>query len=381
MKREPVTNNDFPLDLQVLKSVLDYLNLGVYITGSDRRIMLWNRKAEEITGHKAADVVGKHCHDDILMHVDTDGHPLCTTHLCPLHRSIILNKESEKPVLVFATRADGTRVALTVNTAPLKDAQGNVIGGIEAFYDQTGSIQDLQFARRVQRALMPETLPQPRNIRFEVCYCPHDLIGGDFYDVRQVAAGKYGFIVADVRGHGVSAALYTVLLKELAEQNQHLANMPHEFIGRMNQGLSKYVVDESFATAFYGMVDDQSGLVLYTNAGHCVPFHYSPATGEVVKLETHGLPLGILDEDAYESDTIALHPGDILFCYTDGILEVTDRDGNMIGDDGLIAILKQELRAGSENLLDRTHRQVKHQCGEITLADDVLLMSVERLDL
>ena len=376
-----MTNNDFPLDLQVLKSVLDYLNLGVYITGSDRRIMLWNRKAEEITGHKAADVVGKHCHDDILMHVDTDGHPLCSTQLCPLHRSIILNKESEKPVLVFATRADGTRVALTVNTAPLKDAQGNVIGGIEAFYDQTGSIQDLQFARRVQRALMPETLPQPRNIRFEVCYCPHDLIGGDFYDVRQVAAGKYGFIVADVRGHGVSAALYTVLLKELAEQNQHLANMPHEFIGRMNQGLSKYVVDESFATAFYGMVDDQSGLVLYTNAGHCVPFHYSPATGEVVKLETHGLPLGILDEDAYESDTIALHPGDILFCYTDGILEVTDRDGNMIGDDGLIAILKQELRAGSENLLDRTHRQVKHQCGEITLADDVLLMSVERLDL
>ena len=372
-------DRDFPLDLNVLKSVLDYLNLGVYITDCDRRIMLWNRKAEEITGYKAADVVGKHCHDNILMHVDKDGHPLCTTHLCPLHRSIVLDKESEKPVLLFAKRADGNRVALTVNTAPLKDEKGSIIGGIEAFWDQTGSIQDLEFARQVQRSLMPTLLPQPQNIRFDVCYCPYDLIGGDFYDVREIAVGKYGFMVADVTGHGVAAALYTMLLKGLVEQNQDHANTPHEFIGRMNQGLTKYVVEESFATAFYGMVDDESGEVVYTNAGHCVPFHYSAATGEVVKLETHGLPLGILEEGTYESGAVMLAPGDILFCYTDGILEVTDRDGNMIGEDGLIAILKQQLKAGSKNLLDRAHRQVKHQCGEITLTDDVLLLSVERL--
>ena len=373
-------DNDFPLDLKVLKSVLDYLNLGVYITDRDRRVMLWNRKAEEITGHQAGDVVGKHCHDNILIHIDTDGHPLCSTQFCPLHRSIVLDKKSETPLLVFAKRADGTRVALTVNTAPLKDEQGNIIGGIETFSDHTGSIQDLEFARQVQRSLMPETLPQPRRLRFDVCYCPHDLIGGDFYDIRKVAPGKYGFMVADVRGHGVSAALYTVLLKGLAEQNQAHADMPHEFVDRMNQGLSKYVVEESFATAFYGVVDDESGEVTYTNAGHCVTFHYVAATGEAVKLEIHGLPLGILEEDTYESGAVILAPGDILFCYTDGILEVTDRNGKMIGVDGLIAILKQQLRAGSKNLLDRIHRQVKHQCGEITLADDVLLLSLERLD-
>ena len=94
----------FPLDVDALLSVLNYLNMGVYITDRERRILLWNRKAEEITGYSAESVVGKACHEQVLNHVDKDNHPLCSTDLCPLHRAISLEKESDEPVLVYAKR-------------------------------------------------------------------------------------------------------------------------------------------------------------------------------------------------------------------------------------------------------------------------------------
>ena len=105
--------NDFPLDVDALLRVLNYLNIGVYITDLDRRMILWNRKAEEITGHKAADVVGKHCRDNVLCHVDKYGNVLCLTHLCPLLRAIQTGSESKQPVLVFGQKAGGGRVALS----------------------------------------------------------------------------------------------------------------------------------------------------------------------------------------------------------------------------------------------------------------------------
>ena len=177
-------SDTFPLDVDMLLSVLNYLNLGIYITDRNRRVVLWNRKAEEITGYRAAEVVGTACHDEVLSHVDKDGHPLCSTRLCPLYRAMSVGKESREPVLIYARKADGGRVAVSVSVAPLCDDSGNIFGGIEAFRDETLRIRDLEFARKIQRHLLSQSLPAARKIRFDVLYYPHELIGGDFYDMR-----------------------------------------------------------------------------------------------------------------------------------------------------------------------------------------------------
>ena len=367
----------FPLDVDALLSVLNYLNMGVYITDRERRILLWNRKAEEITGYSAESVVGKACHEQVLNHVDKDNHPLCSTDLCPLHRAISLEKESDEPVLVYAKRADGRRVAVSVSVAPLRDADGKVVGGIETFRDETSRIRDLEFAKTIQRNLLPGQIPEPVNLRFDVRYYPHDLVGGDFYDIFPVGENRYGFFVADVRGHGVSAALYTMWLKSLAESHRDLAAQPGEFMSALNRDLSKFVVDESFATAFYGVADDDRSTVTYANAGHPAPLHFH-ADRDPDEFEVHGMPLGIVGDESYGTSTASLSPGDLLLSFTDGVTEARDRQDNMLGTKGLVELVTRLLPNVKRDLLEHIYQHIKRACGDILLDDDVLLLSLWR---
>lgn len=367
----------FPLNVPQLLSVLNHLNLGVYITDLDRRIVLWSRKAEELTGHKAADVVGRTCHDQVLNHIDKDGHALCSGELCPLHRAITTNAESAQPVLVFARRANGTRIAVSVSVAPLRDPDGQVIGGIEAFRDETAQVRDMEFARTVQRRLLPAELPATGEIAFDVCYYPHDLVGGDFYDVQPVGPQSYGVFIADVSGHGVSAALYTMWLKSLKEGLKPVAHQPAVFMTELNRELSKYIVDESFATAFYAVVD-AGGQITYTNAGHPAPLHWRAAERTVGKLETHGLPLAVSATEEYPSSSFTLRPDDLLLGYTDGVTEVNMPDGRQVGTDGLSEILARQIALRPARLLEQVYQRILARCAAVSLPDDVLLLSIAR---
>ncbi len=367
---------NFPLSLDALREVLDHLNLGVYITDLDRRIVLWNRKAQEITGHRAADVVGTACHDNILVHEDKEGHPLCSTDLCPLYRAMTLNRESDEPVLIFARRADGERLAVSVSVAPLRDDAGNVIGGIETFRDETLRILDLELARKAQRRLLPKSLPQDPRVRFEARYYPCDLVGGDFYDVRALGPGRYGVLVADVSGHGVSAALYSSWFKGWCNGAGELANAPAQFVSAMSHELRRVTTEETYATAFYAVVDADRGEVTYCNAGHPPPLHVRGAGGAVAELGGTGVPMGLLEGEAYTAATAALEPGDLILCYTDGVTEVTGGGGEILGGTGLAALLKDELPRTDGSLLDRLYRHVLNLCGEVSLADDILLLSI-----
>jgi sigma-B regulation protein RsbU (phosphoserine phosphatase) len=364
-----------PLDVRAFVDVLNHLNLGVYITDVGRKIRLWNRKAEEITGHQAADVVGKACHDNVLVHVDKDGHRLCTTDLCPLHRAMKLGKESEEPLLVFAQKADGTRVAVSVTVAPLRDEAGNIIGGVETFSDEGVAYRDLQLAKKIQRHLLPQALPEHPNISFDVRYYPHDLVGGDFYDIRELGPGLYGMLVADVSGHGVSAALYTMWLKSLEESAGDRAKEPGNFIAAINRELSRFALDESFATAFYAVIDAERCEVAYANAGHPPPLCFR-STGGTEKLKATGVPLGVLDDATYDVETIRLNPGDLLVCYSDGITEVNVSESGQLGTEGLAGMVAEELARSDQRLLERVYRRVKRACGDVSLADDVLLLSI-----
>ena len=366
----------FPLDVDTLLSVLNYVNLGIYITDLDRRIVLWNRKAEEITGYRAAEVVGKACREQVLNHVDKHGRALCTTRLCPLYRSMSIGKESDEPILIYARTATGSRVAVSVSVAPLRDESGKVIGGIEAFRDETRRIRDLEFARTVQQNLLPQTFPELQDFAFDVRYYPHELIGGDFYDIRHLGSDRYGFMVADVRGHGVSAALYTMVLRSLEESLSDQASDPGAFVEGLNRELMKFVVAESFATVFYGILDTGRCQVMYSNAGHPPPLHVRGGDGEVTRLHASGLPLGVVEHEAYDTATIDLKSGDLLLCYTDGMSEVVDENGKMLGSSGLARFLVDEMARGSDGLLARLYQRVLATCGNVSLSDDVLLLSV-----
>jgi len=369
---------EFPLDTDMLLEVVNRLNVGVYVTDTRRRIVLWNEKAEEITGYSAQQVVGTACWDNLLQHIDQHGHQLCTTTLCPLSRAMEKNAETGEAVLVYAKKADGRRVAVSVTAAPLHDAEGKVIGGIETFRDESSRVANMEVAGKIQRHQMPRALPQVGQIAFDVRYYPRDLVGGDFYDVFELPGGRYAFLVADVQGHGVAAALYTMWLKNLEANLAERAGDPSGFVGALNRLLSRILVPGSFITGIYGVVDPAGAEVTYTNAGHPPPFLYHGDRGEAEELDSHGLPLGVSPEEPYSSSSVSLEPGDVLLAYTDGVTDVADSEGRMLETEGLRCELAEAISHGREDLLERIYRRVLDYSAEVSLSDDLLLLSISR---
>jgi diguanylate cyclase (GGDEF)-like protein/PAS domain S-box-containing protein len=123
------------------KTLLDNLYDGVYFVDNDRTISYWNKGAERITGYAAAEVVGRRCSDDILMHVDREGNSLCLG-LCPLADTMADGKARSSDV--YLQHKDGHRVHVFVRVAPIHDERGEIAGGIEVFTDNTPAAEALE---------------------------------------------------------------------------------------------------------------------------------------------------------------------------------------------------------------------------------------------
>ena len=134
-----------------IRTIVDSLSDGVYVCDLERRITYWSKSAERITGWPPEDVLGRPCFDNILCHIDKDGHQLCGQEYCPLHRSIVTGTGSSGSLLVFAQSKDGRRVPMLVSVAPLRNAAGDVIGGVETFQDASDMVHDLERARAIQQ--------------------------------------------------------------------------------------------------------------------------------------------------------------------------------------------------------------------------------------
>ena len=136
--------NSFFANVKHFEQILDSVNDGVYVTDWERRIVYWNKAAQRITGFSREKVVGKYCHESVMQHKDEVGNSLCDTDLCPLHRAIQTGQSSSRPLRVVAQKADTDSFVSAVSVAPVRDGNGNVIGGVEVFRDIT---EDLELER------------------------------------------------------------------------------------------------------------------------------------------------------------------------------------------------------------------------------------------
>ena len=148
------------LDNVQLADVLENLHDGLYFTDTHRVITFWNHAAERITGYTAAEVLGRSCAANILVHVDTDGRSLCGG-LCPLAMAMAdsVGREAE----VFLRHKDGHRVPVLVRTGPLKDRQGQVVGGIELLTDLSNILANNSRVRELEQLALLDNLTQLAN--------------------------------------------------------------------------------------------------------------------------------------------------------------------------------------------------------------------------
>lgn len=355
--------------------ILDSLSDGVYVCDMDRRIVYWSRSAEKITGWAREDVIGRRCVDDVLAHVDKDGHRLCGEEFCPLHRSMITGTSTSVPLIVFAKAKDGSRVPMHVSVAPIRDADGEVIGGVETFHDVSVALADLERAKRIQTLSLEQDFPEDSRIRFSAIYTPHDIVGGDYFAIRRLDSDRYGFVLADAMGHGVAAALHTMHLSSLSGRFFPMLARPAEFAETVNNELSKVVKDESFATAICGVVDLAKMEFSFSAAGS-PPVVIFRSSGEVEQAESSGMPFGVMEDSEYEEATVGLFEGDSLLLFSDGVFEVHNAQGKLLGINGLTDILKNLGYPAMAIQPAALEEELLKFSNDIRLGDDVTLIEV-----
>ena len=206
---------------------------------------------------------------------------------------------------------------------------------------------EVEHVATIQRALLPNPLPDIPGLKIVASYETFDQAGGDYYDFRALdnrgdgrdpdPTGLWGILIADASGHGPAAAVVMAMLHAILHAYPRRPDRAAEVLDHANRHLASKQIESSFVTAFFALYDPRTRRLTYARAGHNPPLLKNPGSGgSVIRLEAvGGVPLGVLDETTYEDAQLELQPGQTLVLYTDGITEARSPDGAMFGVGGI----------------------------------------------
>lgn len=242
---------------------------------------------------------------------------------------------------------------------------------------------DLAVAREIQQAILPRIFPpfpeEAANMDIAASMNAAKDVGGDFYDFFRIDADHIGFVIADVSGKGVPAAIFMAVCRTLIRATGIRGVSPSECITYSNSLLAKESVNAMFVTAFYGIYDIRTGEVKYANAGHNPPY-LMKADGSVKVLPlSHDFVAGVIDDFQYTEETILLEKGDTLLLFTDGVTEATSPTYEEYGEQRLEQRLSQLTQVGCQQIIDAIKADVKAFAGEAEQSDDITLLALKRL--
>lgn len=191
---------------------------------------------------------------------------------------------------------------------------------------------DLAMARQIQRSLLPKSPPHVVGLEFAVHYEPAYQVGGDFYDFIWLDETTLAFMVGDVAGKAVAAAIYMARLTSEIRSRAGIARSPARLVARVNKEMFALGEDGMFATLLYGTYDLTTRTMVFTNAGHCLPL--LKRGDRVFSLESERAqvpPLGVMPDPEVGEARVTLELGDMVFLVTDGILEAENEPGSYYG--------------------------------------------------
>jgi serine phosphatase RsbU (regulator of sigma subunit)/predicted ester cyclase len=236
--------------------------------------------------------------------------------------------------------------------------------------------QELQVARSIQRASLPNDVPTLEGWEIIHHYQPAREVGGDFYDFLELSNGHLGLLVGDATSKGVPAALVMAstrsMLRAVARASEY---SPGEVLSRVNDSLVTDIPPNMFVTCFYCILDPKNGSLRYANAGHDLP--YLHRNGDAEELRARGMPLGLMPGMDYEEKEIAVDAGVAALFYTDGLVEAHDARGEMFGFPRLRALVADhgKERSLGNFLLEELYSFVEEDWEQ---EDDITLLTLRR---
>jgi sigma-B regulation protein RsbU (phosphoserine phosphatase) len=241
---------------------------------------------------------------------------------------------------------------------------------------------ELNAARSIQMSLVPKNFPAfPDRPEFEIhaLLRPAREIGGDLYDFYFLDDDWLCFLIGDVSGKGVPAALFMAVTKTLLKASSSRRLSMPLLMRQVNDELCEQTDSGMFVSLLYGHLHTKTGALEFSNAGHPAPYALS-ADGSVRALGSEtDVALGAMNGLEYHFQSLQLAPGDTLFLFTDGVPEALDRSDHFYGNGRLEAVLHDVAGLSVEKITRGVVRDVRTFCGEREQSDDISVMAVRWL--
>ena len=373
---------------------------GFSLFDADDRLVLCNRKYREVVSGPKAQVQPGDSFESIIRRIAERGDipdaigavDSWVNMRLEMHRNpqgpYIQHRSSGEWVMINERKThDGGTVAVTTDITALKNAEQAAEDAKARLADSLALVEaakarmqeELNVGRDIQRSMLPRVFPafpDRKELELYAVLEPALEVGGDLYDFFLVDNHRLCFVIGDVSGNGVPAALFMAMTKIMVKTRAASDPSPASIVTHVNDALSAENDSCMFVTLYLGILNLRDGTLLTTNAGHNPPL-LKRREGRFEWLTAQDGPLvGPMPGIAYKESLLKLEPGDELFLYTDGVTEADNRRRELFGNDRLKTVLAQS-RAGS--VVDRIGEvmtAVKSFAGDAPQADDITMLGL-----
>jgi sigma-B regulation protein RsbU (phosphoserine phosphatase) len=236
---------------------------------------------------------------------------------------------------------------------------------------------ELELSQVVQRALLPQRIPNIRGVELAAFSRPSEIIGGDYFDFFEFRDGTHGIVIADVSGHGVAAGMLMSSLQTALRTMAPDTDSPAEILERINRFYIHNIHFTTFVTVFLARFDPVTLTLTYVNAGHNPPAVRRREGNRIIWLKPTAPAVGLAENFHARMESIGFSDGDSLLLYTDGVTEVLNISNEQFGQERLAELVHQHADRPALDLVQAVRQAVNTFGGNRPLADDVTMVALK----
>ncbi|MBH0192915.1 MAG: SpoIIE family protein phosphatase [Nitrospira sp.] len=383
-----------------MMEAIDSVPQGVALFDADDRLVVCNRKYREAVSHPDAPVQLNDSFESIIRSIALRGDiPAAIGDIDSwVNMRLAMHRNPHGPYMQYRSNGewmqinesrtrDGGIVAIATDITALKNAEQAAEDAKARLADSLALVEaakarmqeELNVGRDIQRSMLPRVFPafpDRKEIELYAVLEPAMEVGGDLYDFFMVDDHRLCFVIGDVSGNGVPAALFMAMTKIMVKTRAASDPSPASIVTHVNDALSADNDSCMFVTLYLGILNLRDGMLLATNAGHNQPL-LKRREGRFEWLTAQDGPLvGPMPGIAFKESLIQLTPGDELFFYTDGVTEADNARRELFGNDRLKAVLDQSRATLVVDRIADVMRAVKAFAGEAPQADDITILGI-----
>jgi phosphoserine phosphatase RsbU/P len=234
--------------------------------------------------------------------------------------------------------------------------------------------RDLSMARELQFRLLPQAQPKLPNLEVAAKFSPARAIGGDLYDFIPYSQSRMAFVIGDISGKGAPAAIYAALVSGILRSHAPMEPSPSEMLAAVNYSLAERRIDGQFCSLIYAVWDDASRTLHVANSGLPRPIYCHK--GKTQLIEATGLPLGLFDDAEYDEFTFQAEPDDLFVFFSDGILDSTNRAGELFGRTRLEKIISGCADNSAESIVKTVFKAAAEHSAGVEAFDDETVVAI-----